>query len=41
MGTLQNIKKVQNMFTTYENINFNENYEQIDDVYVDYRGAAI
>ena len=29
------------MFKTYDTIKFNENYEQIDDVYVDYHGAAM
>lgn len=29
------------MFSTYENIKFDENYDQIDDVYVDYHGAAM
>lgn len=41
MSTLKNIKKVKNMFQTYDNIQFNENYEQIDDIYVDYHGAAM
>ena len=29
------------MFSTYENIQFNENYDTLDDVYVDYHGAAM